>query len=206
MRVQFKVLSWCIKKILPFFIILFCLYLLYIFSVRFTVNNLAIDDYVSLIGYSDRNFVSILLFLYQYSLSLYFTYIISTYEINNSLCNIILRENSRNYIISKILIIVIAIFLLRCFYAIPIYLLSFLKLNFPMMTFCSMMVNHLMLSLLALTMTSFYKRRFRLILLMVFSVFITFCLREKIVLLILVILLFIVFNIIKFSFKKIYFE
>ena len=120
MRVQNKIALNCVKKSLRWFVILLVIVVIYIITIKF-LRSPTITDFYSILGIvdlSNTSFFGILMMIYQYAVTLYFSYIFYNYEINEEVDNVIIRMDQQKWIITKNIICYVYIAAFRIIYTI----------------------------------------------------------------------------------------
>lgn len=203
MKIQRRISLICIKKCIKWILLLYFLMCAYIISIKY-IRNFDLQDYVIIIGGNigdNINCFGILILLFQYSISIYFTYLFLNFEIENSFENIILRVNSQNWIKSKMIVLLSCIFIFRIVYSFSIYIIVNNYIELPVNIIFSIIILNFILVLNVMTIFNFGRKNLILSILISFTYYIFVFLINNIILNVVILLISIFMNLLFFNYK-----
>lgn len=205
MKMQLKIAYLCLKKSFKWFLIMVGAAILYVISIRF-VKQLGGNELFALLGkikLSNADFFGILITIYQYSFTIYYSYLYYSFEIAENMDNILLRINSRSWFKSKIFVQILVILFFRLMYSFIVLVITSLCLEDSVFIVLSTLTFNVLLSVSVMFFINHSVKRIRL-LGYIFVIFLVEVLLNNyaIVLNILICVLLIVYESFTFSLKK----
>ena len=167
MKIQKNISFLCIKKCLNWFLIMIGISFAYIVIIRLikSIEYSEISSLLGIPGVKNINFYNSLTIIYQYSFTIYYSYLFYNYEKQESMDNIILRMNPQNWIKSKIIVQLIAIFILRFIYTLIIILILQINLKKYLFIIVSSFTIHIFLSIFVIFLSNYYRKSIKFIIL-----------------------------------------
>ena len=167
MKIQKNISFLCIKKCLNWFLIMIGISFAYIVIIRLikSIEYGEISSLLGIPGVKNINFYNSLTIIYQYSFTIYYSYLFYNYEKQESMDNIILRMNPQNWIKSKIIVQLIAIFILRFIYTLIIILILQINLKKYLFIIVSSFAIHIFLSIFVIFLSNYYRKSIKFIIL-----------------------------------------
>lgn len=167
MKIQKNISFLCIKKCLNWFLIMIGISFAYIVIIRLikSIEYSEISSLLGIPGVKNINFYNSLTIIYQYSFTIYYSYLFYNYEKQESMDNIILRMNPQNWIKSKIIVQLIAIFILRFIYTLIIILILQINLKKYLFIIVSSFAIHIFLSIFVIFLSNYYRKSIKFIIL-----------------------------------------
>lgn len=207
MILQGSILLKIIKKNCKWLILFICLILLYfiLLFVRSSEIKITENDFFPVIGYPmlNNSFVSILLYVYQFVFLIYISYIFFKSDFEHSLENIILRIDSKTWIMQKIIILIIFAITFKAFQFLIGYFYFWNKISCNLTYF----LPSLIFSLLVVSFVSFnlnFSKKYNILLLPVeIIMYIYIFVNKNIIFSIFFIIIIFFCNIIFFKFKNV---
>lgn len=141
MKLQINILITILKKYKYWILAFLFLFLVsYILSMVSPNTKISMSyDFFTMIGYpveDNLGFISLLVTIYQLILYIFLFTQFIFYEFNYSLENILIRADSRKWLMQKIIISILATILLKCIYIAFTYLLFSHVVTFNIKVFC----------------------------------------------------------------------
>ena len=167
MKIQKNISFLCIKKCLNWFLIMIGISFAYIVIIRLikSIEYSEISSLLGIPGVKNINFYNSLTIIYQYSFTIYYSYLFYNYEKQESMDNIILRMYPQNWIKSKIIVQLIAIFILRFIYTLIIILILQINLKKYLFIIVSSFTIHIFLSIFVIFLSNYYRKSIKFIIL-----------------------------------------
>ena len=119
MKVQLTILKKVFKKCYKFVLVFMLFSFSYLLAMKLS-KGIDYNDIKILLGYIDLNnfnFLGILLLIYQYALTIYFTYLFYSFEIREGKYNILLLANTKKLFIEKLLFQLLIVFSFRVIFS-----------------------------------------------------------------------------------------
>lgn len=172
MKIQYQILKKALKKNLIWLLLLLILVGIYNFINQVKQINPALE-FLQIINNSpikEMNTIEITICLYQIILVIYMTYIIYTYEMNNSFQNILLRINEKKWILSKYLILILFIIFYKIIYIYVAFLEFSNLLSLDIVYFIKSIIFDIVICLTTITCINFIKNKYLFLFLLTFLV------------------------------------
>ncbi len=202
LNIFLNILKKSYRWILIFALIIF-LDIIFI-TVRPDQIQISLEDFFPLIGYPtlSSNFISMLIYVYQYVFLLYIIYSFIQYDFDYSFENIILRIDSKKWIFYKSFISYMFVILMKIIQISVIYVYFRNYIDFQVDFFISSIVIGLLIVSFLLFNVNFSKKIFILLFVIELIIFALTFKYFNIIFLMIIIFTISIFNIINFKFKN----
>ncbi len=207
MILQANILLKIIKKNYKWFIIfLFIIFLYFIFlTVRPFVIATSVKDLFPVIGYPsfDNDYIAMILYLYQYVFLMYITYTFFMIDFEHSFDNLILRIDSKTWLLQKMFVITLFIVVFKIIQFIFAYIYFYNTIAFSFEYLFSVIMLSLLIANIVILNLNFSKKN-KIIALVVEMIMFFFIFKYfQIIILIPLIIIICLYNFIFFNFKKV---
>lgn len=165
MKIQLEIFFLCLKRAFKWYLIMILTSLMYIISIQF-IRKIGFNDLMILLGnfnLKDLSFFGILMMIYHYSFTIYFSYLFYNYEIDECVYNILLRSNCKKWFKSKLIIQLFGIFALRLFYYLTILLITQFNIKTYAITIVTSLSTHILLSIFIIFFYNHVKKNIKII-------------------------------------------
>lgn len=206
MKIQLNILFACIKKCLKWFILLISFVLIFLFVVEYNME-VGTDEFLILIGsykYNSYDLFRILFFIFNFTITVYFSYIFYNYELENSLDNIVLRSDYRKWIREKFIVLILFVLVFRLLYSMFLFLLIGCNIIDNIYITLSLIFSHIFVAISIVFLIN-HKRNNKMLFITIFIICILEVLLSKYLIMfnILLCIMIIVYELLTFNFKKI---
>lgn len=161
MKIQLEILLLCLKKTFKWYLMMLFMVVIYVISIQI-VRNIETNDLMILFGIVDLkslNFLGTLVMIYQYSFTIYFSYLFYNYEADNYIYNILMRSKAKRWFKSKVIVQFLSIIIFQIIYYVLI--LSFASFNISKYIFMILIAifSHLFISIIVSFLSNHLRKK-----------------------------------------------
>ena len=161
MKVQLEILLLCLRKTFKWYLMMIFMAVIYIISIKI-VRNVQANDLMVLFGsvnLKSLSFLGTLVMIYQYSFTIYFSYLFYNYEADNYIYNILIRSKAKKWFKSKIIVQFFGIIAFQLiYYVLVISFTSFDVLKYISMIFIAIF-SHLFISIIVSFLSNHLRKK-----------------------------------------------
>ena len=161
MKVQLEILLLCLRKTFKWYLMMIFMAVIYIISIKI-VRNVQANDLMVLFGsvnLKSLSFLGTLVMIYQYSFTIYFSYLFYNYEADNYIYNILIRSKAKKWFKLKIIVQFFGIIAFQLiYYVLVISFTSFDVLKYISMIFIAIF-SHLFISIIVSFLSNHLRKK-----------------------------------------------